>query len=159
MHLLEQAYPEARITVRGAALKITGTASAFLEIKSIVQELVSIGSRHGTVHESDVQTILAIRRGERNAPAGDVSHTELSDVILYAHGGATVRAKTPGQRRLVDISKQNDIVFAIGPAGTGKTYTAVALAVRALKERQVKKIVLVRPAVEAGENLKFGFFS
>lgn len=77
------------------------------------------------------------------------------DVIVHGRGGKVIRAKTPNQKKLVEASDQNDIVFAVGPAGTGKTYTAVALAVRALKNRRVKKIILTRPAVEAGENLGF----
>jgi len=76
-------------------------------------------------------------------------------VLVYAPGGLIVRARTPNQKRLVSASEKNDIVFAIGPAGTGKTYTAVALAVRALKNREIRRIILTRPAVEAGENLGF----
>jgi phosphate starvation-inducible PhoH-like protein len=94
------------------------------------------------------------RKPERPNPLRDKT-TAGGDFILNTHDGQAVTAKTPGQQQILDASNRNDIVFAIGPAGTGKTYTSVALAVKALKERKVKKIVLARPAVEAGETLGF----
>ena len=81
--------------------------------------------------------------------------TKDEDIILYGNGGKVIRAKTPNQKKMVELMSNNDILFAIGPAGTGKTYTAVALAVRALKNKEIKRIILARPAVEAGENLGF----
>jgi phosphate starvation-inducible PhoH-like protein len=86
---------------------------------------------------------------------GNTPPVDIKDVLVYAPGGLIVRARTPNQKKLVTASEKNDIVFAIGPAGTGKTYTAVALAVRALKNREIRRIILTRPAVEAGENLGF----
>jgi phosphate starvation-inducible PhoH-like protein len=85
----------------------------------------------------------------------DLLTTENSDIILHGNGGKIIRAKTPNQRKMVDLLAKNDILFAIGPAGTGKTYTAVALAVKALKNKEIKRLILARPAVEAGENLGF----
>ncbi len=153
----ESAYPQVKITARGNEVKISGEDASVQEVTSLIRELVVIASRTGKVHESDVMALLAIRKShttvvdEHGAAAG----ADLSDVIVHTHGGVMVRAKTPGQRRMVDAAQVNDILFSIGPAGTGKTYTAVALAVKALKERRVKRIVLVRPAVEAGESLGF----
>jgi phosphate starvation-inducible PhoH-like protein len=153
----ESAYPQVKITARGNEVKISGEDASVQEVTSLIRELVVIASRTGKVHESDVMALLAIRKShttvvdENGAAAG----ADLSDVIVHTHGGVMVRAKTPGQRRMVDAAQLNDILFSIGPAGTGKTYTAVALAVKALKERRVKRIVLVRPAVEAGESLGF----
>lgn len=147
---------------------ITASPDDYQEIRAIITELIDVGQRKGIVSERDIQTIITIRRSIKTTPeassetdkAGNgeptpTQQTSDSDVIVYTHGGGTVKAKTAGQQRIVDAHKHNDIVFAIGPAGTGKTYTAVALAVKALKERRVKRIVLCRPAVEAGESLGF----
>jgi phosphate starvation-inducible protein PhoH and related proteins len=110
------------------------------------------------VTSSDIETLLAltekvsIREAEKTEKP---FKQESGDTILHTHTGDTIVAKTPGQRNIVKTTENNDIVFAIGPAGTGKTFTSVALAVQALKQRKVKKIILARPAVEAGENLGF----
>lgn len=108
------------------------------------------------VSERDIHTLLALSdKGVKLDQQTSDFEPESADVILHTHTGETVSAKTPGQSAIVKASVKNDILFAIGPAGTGKTYTSVALAVKALKERKVKKIILARPAVEAGENLGF----
>ena len=126
-------------------------------MKEIFQELERMASRNDDLTESDVETVLALN----NSNIPDKQHNPLrdqqteGDFILHTHNGTEVTAKTAGQQEIVDASTYNDIVFSIGPAGTGKTYTSVALAVKALKERRVKKIVLARPAVEAGETLGF----
>lgn len=171
--MLQKAYPDAVITARGTEIKIQATTEDFTEIKSIVEEMMSIAQRTGNLSDRDLNTIITIRRSVTQAKKAaapqksgiespSIAEDELpitvpseSDVIVYTHGGGMVRAKTAGQQRIVEAHKKNDIVFAIGPAGTGKTYTAVALAVKALKERKVKRIVLCRPAVEAGESLGF----
>jgi phosphate starvation-inducible PhoH-like protein len=131
---------------------ITGTAEEFAEINDIINQVIRLAVRNKDVTEQDVNTLLNMKRSERIA---DGLLHEDSDTIVHTHTGETVRAKTPNQRKIVESSAKNDIVFAIGPAGTGKTYTSVAIAVKALKDKQVKKIVLVRPAVEAGESLGF----
>ncbi len=156
---LEAAYPGVRVTARGHEVKVSGSDGEVLSVSRIVRELVTIATRTGQVHESDVNALLAIAKGREprdplpgpGVPAGQSD----PDVILHTAGGGVVRVKTDGQRRMVEAAAKHDVVFAIGPAGTGKTYTAVALAVKALKERKVKRIVLVRPAVEAGESLGF----
>jgi len=173
LQLLQKAYPDAMITARGTEIMIQSTPGDFAEIKAIVEEMMSIGQRTGNLSDRDLNTIITIRRSVAQArkttpvqrsgfESPSIADDELpitvpseSDVIVYTHGGGMVKAKTAGQQRIVEAHKKNDIVFAIGPAGTGKTYTAVALAVKALKERKVKRIVLCRPAVEAGESLGF----
>lgn len=116
-----------------------------------------MANRNGDLTDSDVDTVLALKQSDQEPkkpnPLRDVNVS--GDFILNTHTGEAITAKTPGQKRIVKESATNDIVFTIGPAGTGKTYTSVALAVKALKERKVKKIVLARPAVEAGETLGF----
>lgn len=167
LQLLQKAYPDALISARGSEVMITASPGDYQEIKTIISELIGIGQRKGIVSERDIHTIVTIRRSvknvaetntdtaSKNTDFSPIPNSPDSDVIVYTHGGGSVRAKTAGQQRIVDAHKNNDIVFAIGPAGTGKTYTAVALAVKALKERRVKRIVLCRPAVEAGESLGF----
>lgn len=152
LNRIESSYPKARLTARGNELKVTGSQEDFDEIKAIVQELIRVARRTSTVSEQDAETVMALKKSDQIIQGKYVSPDE---ALVHTHLGTAIRAKTPGQKRIVEATKKNDIVFAIGPAGTGKTYTSVALAVRALKERKIKKIVLVRPAVEAGESLGF----
>lgn len=152
---LEAAYPLVKITARGSEVKLTGEETEVNDVAALIRELIGIANRTGKVHETDVMALLAIRKSIQTLTAEESVVVDVSDIIVHTHGGVTVRAKTPGQRRMVEAAVANDIIFSIGPAGTGKTYTAVALAVKALKERRIKRIVLVRPAVEAGESLGF----
>ncbi|MDZ7771524.1 MAG: PhoH family protein [Balneolaceae bacterium] len=158
---LDAAYPDTRITARGSSIKLSGPMKDRRELRAIVEELIRMAGRNGDLTAEDVETVLAIHKDERDAPSTRPQPNPLRDAhvdgdfILHTYDGEEIKAKTPGQKRIVDATVSNDIVFAIGPAGTGKTYTSVALAVRALKERKVKKIVLARPAVEAGETLGF----
>ena len=117
--------------------------------------MIEIVSRKNKISKEDVNTLITLKTGQlstKNTSTVDIGDGEL---ILYTHKGQAVVAKTPGQKEIYKSSAIHDIVFSIGPAGTGKTYTSVALAVKALKERRVEKIILARPAVEAGENLGF----
>jgi phosphate starvation-inducible PhoH-like protein len=127
------------------------------ELVEIFSELESMAQKNGNLTAQDVDTVLALKQSDEDAkkpnPLRDANVS--GDFILHTHTGDAITAKTPGQKRIVKASATNDIVFTIGPAGTGKTYTSVALAVKALKERKVKKIILARPAVEAGETLGF----
>jgi phosphate starvation-inducible PhoH-like protein len=152
---IEAAYPLVKLTARGNEVKLSGEESDVNDVAALIRELVVIATRTGKVHDTDVLALLAIRKSIQTQASDEASAVDVSDIIVHTHGGVTVRAKTPGQRRMVEAAAVNDIIFAIGPAGTGKTYTAVALAVKALKERRIKRIVLVRPAVEAGESLGF----
>ncbi len=149
---IEQAFPETRVTARGNALMLQGEKTAVEEIERIVAELVSVIARNGGLTENDVDAILALFTASNGA--GSLS-LDANQVILFPPSGKAIKATMRGQIRLVEAARSNDIVFAIGPAGTGKTYTAVALAVSALKSQRVKRIVLSRPAVEAGERLGF----
>lgn len=157
MSTLEEAYPETVITARGNNIKLKGPEKDLKELRKIFGELERMAKRNGNLTERDVETVLALTKGDREPeeanPLRDKSIT--GDFILNTHDGKAVKAKTPGQKEILEASAKNDIVFSIGPAGTGKTYTSVALAVKALKERKVNKIVLARPAVEAGETLGF----
>ncbi len=155
---LDRAFPSTKITARGNRVKILGPGYEVKVIKDIIREMIRIAGKKNQIHSSDVRTLLALENKMEGSPS-DISeplfHQDTGDIILHTHNGEAISAKTPGQRNIVRASENNDILFAIGPAGTGKTYTSVALAVKALKERKVKKIILARPAVEAGENLGF----
>jgi phosphate starvation-inducible PhoH-like protein len=146
---VEAAFPETRVVARGNQVHLLGSESDVARIERVLAELALVLHRNGNLTENDVETVLALEAG----PEGPRS--DAADTILFTPAGGTVKARTPGQVALVEAARKHDIVFAVGPAGTGKTWTAVALAVSALKSRQVKKIVLCRPAVEAGENLGF----
>jgi len=149
---IEAAFPDTQITARGHELILQGEKEPLDGIEKIVNELIVILNRNGNLTEKDVDTVLALYTAGDGAGAFGM---DARDVVLFTPSGGTVKARTPNQARLVDAARTNDLLFAIGPAGTGKTYTAVALAVAALKSRHVKRIVLSRPAVEAGERLGF----
>jgi len=146
---VEASFPDTRVVARGNQVHLLGSESDVARIERVLAELALVLHRNGNLTENDVETVLALEAG----PEGPRS--DAADTILFTPAGGTVKARTPGQVALVEAARKHDIAFAIGPAGTGKTWTAVALAVSALKSRQVKKIVLCRPAVEAGENLGF----
>ena len=149
---IDQAFEESKLTVRGNEIKISGPPEQFEAIEAVVKELIRLARRNGAVTDNDLSTLLALQKSDRLLRQVTISPDE---TLLYTTTGTPITARTPNQKVIIKASNENDIVFAIGPAGTGKTYTSVALAVRALKERQIKKIVLVRPAVEAGESLGF----
>lgn len=152
--MLDGAFPETKINVRGERVKLTGPSQEVAILKEVISGMIEIVSRKNKITKDDVNTLITLKSGQmsRTVEPIDIGDGEL---ILYTHKGQAVLAKTPGQKEIYKSSAKHDIVFAIGPAGTGKTYTSVALAVKALKERRVEKIILARPAVEAGENLGF----
>lgn len=141
-------FPKLKLIVRGEMLKVIGSDDDIAIFEEKFNAMQLYFERLGHLNENDIMQIL-----EADSPTSDVETND--EILVHGRNGILVRAQTPNQRRLVDAVAHNDMVFAIGPAGTGKTYTAVALAVRALKNRQVRRIVLTRPAVEAGENLGF----
>lgn len=151
LNLIRKAFPEITITSRGSQLKIVGKKSDAQEVKHKIELMVKILREH---HELSVHNVEDLLQGD-NPLQIQISQHENKHVLLHGREGKAIYAKTKNQLFLVKAVEENDIVFAIGPAGTGKTYTAVALAVRALKNKQVKKIILTRPAVEAGESLGF----
>ena len=150
--LLRHIFPKIKIIARGNEVKIHGEEHEISLFEDRFQLIVIHYERFGKVTENDILNITA---------SEDDSFYRLDkngfedDIIVHGRDGKIIKAITPNQKRLVESVKHNDMVFAIGPAGTGKTYTAVALAVRALKNKQIKRIILTRPAVEAGENLGF----
>ncbi len=149
---IEAAFPEVQITARGHQILLDGQPETVDDVEDVLDELERVLRRNGTLTERDVETVLALSASGDGAPT--LEHVP-DDVVLFTASGGAIKPKTPNQARLVESARHNDIVFAIGPAGTGKTYVAMALAVAALKSRQVKRLVLTRPAVEAGEQLGF----
>ena len=157
LNQLEKAFPETTITARGDKIKLKGPEDDVEDLADIIREMISMVKRGSQLSSQDISTLLALAEkveSKQSTPSKPFEQ-DTGDIILHTHSGEAVSAKTSGQRNIVKASENNDILFAIGPAGTGKTYTSVALAVRALKQRQVKRIILARPAVEAGENLGF----
>ena len=150
LQLIEQKF-DASIIARGDMVIVHGDPEEVAQIERVFRELNFILSKSGRVSLRDVTTVLDLIE---TGPPESVPSEDLESVILFAHHDA-IRAKTPTQKEYYQAAKHNDIVFAIGPAGTGKTYLAVAMAVSALKNREVTRIVLARPAVEAGESLGF----
>jgi len=155
IQVLDKSFPEIKINARGNRVKVTGPSEEVDLVKNIIEGMIGVASRKGVVTENEVKTLITLKSGERRSRSPLPKNISEGDLILYTYDGIPVHAKTPGQKRIVSTSNESDILFSIGPAGTGKTYTSVALAVKALKEQRVKKIILARPAVEAGESLGF----
>lgn len=145
---LVRAFPRLKIVVRGDVVKISGDEVEIVRFENKLAALISHFNKFNRICPDDVKEIVGNDESV-------VSANNENGILLYSVLGKPVRARTKNQKVMVDECGKNDMVFAIGPAGTGKTYTAIALAVQALKELQVKKIILSRPAVEAGENLGF----
>jgi phosphate starvation-inducible PhoH-like protein len=150
---------DAQIVVRGDTITLRGQSEEVDQLEKIFKELMFLLNRNGSLTTNDVETVidLVAANGEPALPKSvqsTLNRDDLDFTILYTKN-QLIRAKTPGQREYVRQVRKNDIVFAVGPAGTGKTYLAVALAVAALKNNEITKIVLTRPAVEAGESLGF----
>lgn len=146
---LKKSFPTLRMVSRGNMIKAEGSEDDLQTFRDKVDRMVVHIERHGKLNEDIMERIIM---GELDNRVADKEH---KNVIVYGNNGHIVRARTDNQQQMVTECDKNDMLFAIGPAGTGKTYTAVALAVRALKEKSVRKIILTRPAVEAGENLGF----
>ncbi|QSE96114.1 PhoH family protein [Fulvivirga lutea] len=141
------AFPKSKIVSRGNEIRIKGTSTEIIKINEILHSLIEHYHKYGKVTEENVQNYLAQEVEERL--------TDEEEVLIYGTRGSAIKPKTINQQKLVYAVKENDLVFALGPAGTGKTYISVALAVKALKNKEVKKIIITRPAVEAGETLGF----
>jgi len=152
LNLLRKAFPNISITARGNNLKLSGKKKFTQKAKAKFELMMRLLKEQ---HELSIQTIEDLLINGSNFFELRLGNGNDNKVLVHGLGGKAIKAKTYNQKKLVEASKAKDIVFVVGPAGTGKTYTAVALAVRALKNRLVKKIILTRPAVEAGENLGF----
>lgn len=150
LETIKKYYPKLKIVARGTTLKAYGEPEILDEFENRFRRLMHHFTRYNSIDDNVILRVL------ETSHQHDAEHMHDRDKILvHGIGGKLIKAMTPNQQKLVDTIYKNDMVFAIGPAGTGKTYTGVAMAVKALKEKQVKRIILTRPAVEAGENLGF----
>ena len=152
LDILKKKFPRLKILSRGTQIKLSGAPDQIEDAKDKINLAVQYLERNGHMSENYFEQILG---GDDERVIDNFKERNPNDILVFGPNGKTVRARTANQKVMVSSIDKNDIVFAIGPAGTGKTYTAVALAVRALKNKQVKKIILTRPAVEAGESLGF----
>lgn len=143
-------FPKLKIIARGIEIKLIGDTTEIKSFDAKFSLILLVYDKFGKISKTDLKQIL-----ESHDDSMISKNTSNSEVLVHGRNGLLIKARTANQRKLVEAISKNDLLFAIGPAGTGKTYTAVALAVRALKNKEVKRIVLTRPAVEAGENLGF----
>ncbi|MFZ4399055.1 MAG: PhoH family protein [Bacteroidales bacterium] len=148
IELLKHIFSKLKIISRGEEIKIIGEQEEIINFESKFQLIITHFEKFGKVNETDILEIMENDEYFSNKE-------QINDILVHGRNGLIIKARTPNQLKMVEACNTNDLVFAIGPAGTGKTYTAVALAVRALKNKEIKRIVLTRPAVEAGENLGF----
>lgn len=146
-HIIKR-FPQIKVVSRGNILKITGAKNEVAKFKNKLVAFIDYIEKYGNISAIEITELI-------DNEAQDVKKMLKDEVLVFGQGGGVVKAQTLNQRKLVDAVNKNDLVFAIGPAGTGKTFTSVALAVKALKEKKVKRIILTRPAVESGENLGF----
>jgi len=151
---IKKQFPKLRLVARGTILKVLGEEDELQAFKKLMTEVFDYIEQHNKLNIQDLENIFGAKSIPYN-PTDKTTAAFSGEPIVYGPNGIGVRARTPNQRKMVDSMAKNDILFAIGPAGTGKTYTAVALAVRALRNKEVKRIILTRPAVEAGESLGF----
>ncbi|MCE3281352.1 MAG: phosphate starvation-inducible protein phoH, predicted ATPase [Chitinophagaceae bacterium] len=152
LDLLKKKFPLLKILSRGTQIKLSGAPEQIESAKEKIDLIIQYLERNGHLSENYFEQILG---GDDAETIDAFVDKNPNDILVFGPNGKTVRARTANQKKMVTAVDKNDIVFAVGPAGTGKTYTAVALAVRALKNKVVKKIILTRPAVEAGESLGF----
>lgn len=141
--------PTVKIVARGSSLKVLGAKREVMAFERKMNSLVEYYVKYGHISKEVVAQAFSTGLSDAAEPVAE------RDTIVYGNNGNIIRARTVNQRRLVELYEHNDLLFAVGPAGSGKTYTAIALAVKALKEREVRRVILTRPAVEAGEKLGF----
>ena len=148
LNLIKKYFPKLKLVTRGNIIKVMGEPEVIEQFEKKYEAMARYIAKYNSLSENNIETIML-------SDEDNVDPKDKGEAILHGNGGFAIRPKTANQRKLVKACLDNDMVFAIGPAGTGKTYVAVAMAVRALKNKEVKRIVLTRPAVEAGENLGF----
>jgi phosphate starvation-inducible protein PhoH and related proteins len=156
--LLKKRFPLLKIIGRGGQIKLSGQPEMVQAAKDKIELIVSYIEKHGSLTESYFAQILGDEEdanSTKDEQEQKLNNTFSDNILVFGPNGKVIKSRTANQQKMVTATDNNDIIFAIGPAGTGKTYTAVALAVRALKNKTVKKIILTRPAVEAGESLGF----
>ncbi len=156
--IIKKQFPKLKIVARGSDVKALGDETELKVFQEKLNQLIAHVEKFQNLNLNDVERIVGTK-GLQPAAAAEQNGQEKTgtggEVIVFGNNGLMIKARTANQQRMVNSITKNDILFAIGPAGTGKTYTAVALAVRALKNKEIKRIILTRPAVEAGENLGF----
>ncbi|WP_299626943.1 PhoH family protein [uncultured Tenacibaculum sp.] len=149
--LLKSYFPKIKIVARGNQLKVYGDPEILDEFEKRLERLIKYFNKYNKLDENSIERILTSNGKEED----ERKFGDKSDILVHGVSGKIIKPQTENQRKMVQLMKENDLLFAVGPAGTGKTYTAVALAVKALKEKDVRRIILTRPAVESGENLGF----
>lgn len=146
LQMIKSLYPKTRIVARGNVLRVLGDEEDMAKVEEDIENMRKHVLKYNTITEED---ILDIAKGQKTK--ADAT----KDVLVYSISGRPIKSRSENQQALVDAFEKDDMIFAVGPAGTGKTYLSIALAVRALKDKDIKKIILSRPAVEAGEKLGF----
>lgn len=152
LNVIKKYFPKLKLIARGYSLKVLGDAQEISRFEKKLDLLVDHYHRSGVLTDMVIERLLG-QTGDNIVESKDEALN--NDIILFGNNGLVIKAKTENQRKMITGIVKNDMLFAVGPAGTGKTYTAVALAVKALKNKEVKRIIMTRPAVEAGENLGF----
>lgn len=147
--LLKTYFPKLKIIGRGKNISAVGNENDLIAFSTKISQIIQHLQHYNRLNEKDMEQLLDVEFPNQK------SNLKVENTIVHGVNGKLVKAQTPGQKKLVELVNQNDMVFAVGPAGTGKTYTSVALAVQALKNKEVRRIILTRPAVEAGESLGF----
>jgi phosphate starvation-inducible PhoH-like protein len=153
--LIKAAFPKLKIVARGNDVKALGDEAELKAFEQKFEQLVAHLEKFRTLSHNDVESILGSKKTTAKGDEAPAATVGTGEVIVFGNHGLMIKARTANQLKMVNSIGKNDVLFAIGPAGTGKTYTAVALAVRALKNKEIKRIILTRPAVEAGESLGF----
>ena len=152
LNIIQKHFPKLKIVARGYSIKLLGNSQEITRFEKKLDMLVDHFHKNGVLTDTVIERLLGQTGDNLLDLKDDISN---NDIILFGNNGLVIKAKTPNQLKILNGIVKNDMLFAIGPAGTGKTYTAVALAVKALKNKEVKRIILTLPAVEAGENLGF----
>ncbi|HEY0054779.1 MAG TPA: PhoH family protein [Pedobacter sp.] len=153
--VIKRQFPKIKIVARGNEVKVLGDEAEITAFTSRFNKIIQHLEKFQSLNTNDLERLLDAKISLEPETESPQNNGAGGEAIVFGHNGVVVKARTANQRKMVEAINKNDILFAIGPAGTGKTYTAVALAVRALKNKEIKRIILTRPAVEAGENLGF----
>ncbi len=148
---LKKYFPKIKIVARGSKLKVYGEPEILDEFETRLERLIKYYNRYNKLDDNSIERILTSNGNDEK----NITTKSAKEVLVHGVSGRQIKPQTANQRKMVALMDKNDMLFAVGPAGTGKTYTAVALAVKSLKEKEVRKIILTRPAVESGENLGF----
>ncbi|MEO6302848.1 MAG: PhoH family protein, partial [Bacteroidia bacterium] len=152
LNIIKKYFPKLKLIARGYSLKVIGDSNEITRFEKKLDLMVDHYHKSGILTDTVIERLLG-QNGDNILESKEDAVN--NDIILFGNNGLVIKAKTENQRKMISAIVKNDMIFAVGPAGTGKTYTAVALAVKALKNKEVKRIILTRPAVEAGENLGF----